>query len=119
MGSEAARKATWSSAGERTGRSSSETSVSPGATPAERPIPPSRTRVTVAPFEENARGSSIPSRRRRGKLWILSLDVIHIYHGDGAAVREVIRRREPERHVVVLGSEEDLRAKIGDVEVLF
>ena len=66
-----------------------------------------------------ARSRPIPRRRRRGNLWILSLDVIHIYHGDGADVREAIREREPHRRVVAWSDEEAFRAGIGDAQVLF
>jgi phosphoglycerate dehydrogenase-like enzyme len=45
--------------------------------------------------------------------------VIHIYHGDGAAVREAIRTKAPDRPVVVCADEPALRASIGDVKVLF
>jgi len=45
--------------------------------------------------------------------------VIHVYHGEGAGVRDVIRGKEPERPVVVVRDEAALRASIGHVKILF
>lgn len=45
--------------------------------------------------------------------------MIHVYHGDGAGVREVICGKEPDRRVVVVSDEIAFRARIGDVKILF
>jgi phosphoglycerate dehydrogenase-like enzyme len=45
--------------------------------------------------------------------------VLHIYHGDGARVREVIGAKQPDRNVVVWADEHALRAGIGEAQVLF
>lgn len=50
---------------------------------------------------------------------ILSVDVIHIYHGPGEDVRALIAAKEPHRRVVVLADDAELRAGIADAEVLF
>ena len=84
-------------------------------------MPPGVMRAALIPSGENAlsRGSSIPSRRRRGKLCILRVDVLHVYHGDGADVREAILAKDPSRRVVAWPDEEAFRAAIGDAEILF
>ena len=67
----------------------------------------------------SARASAIPSRRRRGRLSILSLEVIHIYHGDGTAVEALIGAKAPHRRAVVWSDEEAFQQGIGEAEVLF
>ena len=70
----------------------------------------------------------MPSRRRRGKLSLLPVDVLHIYHEHDAPrgaddLRERIHAKARElglRHRVVAWSDEaTLRTNLGDVEVLF
>lgn len=49
----------------------------------------------------------------------MSLDVIHIYHGDGADVCELIRAKDPHRRLVAWSDEEAFRVGIAEAEVLF